>query len=250
MHYAGSKSKVRGITLVIQSFIPHGGIYWEPFVGAGRMIERINNCRRYGSDLDVHIIDLLKAMQNGWQPPGSLSEKEYQHWMKVAKTTKTRDPMIAFVGYGCSFGGVFFGGYARCEKGVNKTVAAIHARNQLLSSRRMIQGVELRVRNYTKGLWIDEQPDVIYADPPYEGTRKVGGLGGFDNTAFWKWCQQQAGLGSVVLVSEYICPIGGARVIWERQVRKSLRATDGTTHKVERLYCIGAGTNSNIGFGY
>ena len=53
---------------------------------------------------------MLNAVKHGYDLPESVSEQEY----KYIREHKDDDPALAgFVGFGCSFGGKWFGGYAR-----------------------------------------------------------------------------------------------------------------------------------------
>jgi site-specific DNA-adenine methylase len=256
--YNGAKSKVRGFTHIIQSCIrSKNDIYWEPFFGAGRIMERIHGCRRYGSDTNRFVVHLIRAIQSGWQPPDKVNEKDHEFYLtKSREEPNSDDPMIAFVGHGCCFSGVFFGGFARNQRGVSTNKFAIAARTSLLKQRPLLADVELLIRDYRKGFWHPEQPTVIYCDPPYAGTSAVGSdrqtKTKFDSVKFWEWCQKQHENGSTVLVSEYTCPLPNAQIIWQQTYEKSLRSSDGVRQKVERLFCLGdrRAISERVGFGF
>lgn len=256
MMYVGGKSKLVGLTHIIQSLIPRAGTYWEPFVGAGRMMERINNCFRYGSDTNRFIIHLLRAVQNGWQPPRTVSKNDHEIYRKKSREEPmSDDPMIAFVGHGCCFSGVFFGGFARNERGIDTNKFAIQTRNSLLKQKPALEGVELVIRDYQKPFWGPERPHVIYCDPPYANTSSVGSdrqtKTKFDSDKFWKWCQARAAEGSIVLVSEYTCPLPNVPCIWQMTRYKHLRSSDGVKSSVEKLFCLGdRSAPERFGFGF
>jgi DNA adenine methylase len=246
MRYCGGKQKAWILARIITHHVPAGGMYWEPFVGAGGVMQRVNNCRRYGSDLDRHIINLLTAVQDGWQPPRRLDQEEHRYWRSVRDNSNS--PMVAFAGYGCSFGGDFLGGYARDAIGGNY---AEKARTTLLHQRPFLRGVNLRQRDYREGFWLPEPPDVIYCDPPYAGTSAVGtpSAGGrarpFDSAEFWRWATRQTEA-SIVLVSEYTCPLLGVRQVWQRDLPTSLRMT-GADRRTERLFCLNPEVRIGLG---
>ena len=59
---------------------------------------------------------MLQAVQNGYELPEYISEEKY----KYIKEHKDEDmALTGFVGFGCSFGGRFFEGYARNATGTN-----------------------------------------------------------------------------------------------------------------------------------
>ena len=143
MQYNGGKAAVAKDIAKIISECAYGETYWEPFVGAGNVICRpeLAHLTRFGSDADTHIIQLLNAVKAGWLPPTEVSEVDY-----VKAKLEGPSALRAFVGYGCSFGGKFFGGYAR-SGGRNY---AANAANSLNKQRNALQDLELVCADYTK----------------------------------------------------------------------------------------------------
>lgn len=84
--------------------------YVEPFVGGFNMIDKVEG-KRIANDSNFYLIELYKAIQNGWEPPSEISENEYQD----IRNKKENYPayLVGFVGFGCSYSGKWFGGYAR-----------------------------------------------------------------------------------------------------------------------------------------
>jgi DNA adenine methylase len=48
--------------------------YVEPFVGGFNMIDKVGG-NRIANDINFYLIELFKAIQDGWQPPDFISEK-------------------------------------------------------------------------------------------------------------------------------------------------------------------------------
>ena len=119
MHYLGGKFRVANAIAAYIHLYARNDAYWEPFVGAAWVMAKVQLPRRYGSDINLPMISLFKALQDGWLPPGDVSEDEYQ----AAKALPDTDPLKAFVGIGCSWGGKWFGGYARDPRS-NRNFAA------------------------------------------------------------------------------------------------------------------------------
>ena len=80
---------------------------------------------------------------------------------------------------------------------------------------------------------------LVYADPPYVGTKPYKGSPAFDHTAFWQWVRQRSG---PTFVSELTGPDDIA-IVW-RKAHKSQNASNSPTTKAtshiitreERLY--------------
>ena len=66
--------------------------------------------RKILNDSQQYLIALLNGVKNGYVLPEFISEEAY----KYVKNHKDEDKVLTgFVGFGCSFGGGFFQGYAR-----------------------------------------------------------------------------------------------------------------------------------------
>jgi len=256
IRFCGSKGKCGEIVQIIQELIPtSNGVYWEPFLGAAKIMQSIHCGKRYGTDSDPHIVSLLSHIQNGWIPPTSISEEEYKLWMGRRKKEKYQyDPMMGFVGYGCSFGARYFQGYARSKKGEVNFAAS--ARTALLRQKPFLKNVIFGHGDYRKVDAPKCEEMLIYCDPPYEGTKPVGGMKPFNNKKFWSWAVSKAH-DHIVLVSEYQCPIDCAVVIWEKSVAAGIRfGTKGDgggigsgKRKLEKLFCINPEHAKGVGLG-
>lgn len=163
------------------------------------------------SDANPALVSLYQALRDGWDPPTIVSEDEY----RAARGLPDSDPRKAFVGFGCSFGGKWFAGYARSKdpKDARSTGARTYAsqcRNSLLEDLAALRPAGWTVA-HLNFLDVDpaaeERPEdtVLYLDPPYAGTEAYGATAPFDHGLFWRrvheWAQR-----THVFVSEYNCP--------------------------------------------
>jgi DNA adenine methylase len=118
MRYFGGKAKIaKSLVACIQARIPYSEgkvIYVEPFVGGGWVLNAWGEYgeARYASDLNRHLIYMYVCLQQGWIPPDSITKQDYEYYKGLSKLEGVNDPMIAFVGFGCSFAGKWFGGFA------------------------------------------------------------------------------------------------------------------------------------------
>jgi DNA adenine methylase len=225
MRYFGGKVRLaRELSNIINTF--NVKTYHEPFCGMFSVGSLVKIPARSAADTHPDLIKMLQAVRDGWGGPEFVTEEEYQK-------LKTEDPSVlrGFVGFGCSNSGKFFGGYARDSTGRNY---AANARSSLIKLAPKIQGVDFRLESYQD---MDEQIDLIYCDPPYEGTTGFT-TGPFSSVDFWKWVREQSRR-SIVLVSEYTAP-DWASVLWEKKVRTDMNAKDGgKISRVEKLFTVG-----------
>lgn len=114
MQYLGGKARLRKQIGAYINEIIGDREYIEPFVGGGNILAEVRAKKRTALDANEALITMYKALQKGWRPPTAVSEEEYAHY-KALKDPN--DPMTAFVGFAASFGGKWFGGYARSRQG-------------------------------------------------------------------------------------------------------------------------------------
>lgn len=179
----------------------------------------------YASDAHEELMLMWRAVQDGWVPPTELSEAQWRE-LKDAEPSALR----GFAGFGCSFGGKWFGGYAR---GVGRNFADEAVRN-IMRFKPHMGNVEFAHRSY-----MDIAPypgDVVYCDPPYEATTPYSM--GFDHEAFWAWATDLAKQGVHVYVSEYNAPEGWT-CVWEKEQRMQVDSNkDNKQKRVEKLWTM------------
>ena len=104
MRYLGGKARIaKHIVKVLNEYREPNQIFVEPFVGAANIISRMDG-ERHAYDNHNELIELYKALQNGWIPPSELSETEYD----ILKNETEKLHLKAFAGFGCSFSGKYF----------------------------------------------------------------------------------------------------------------------------------------------
>lgn len=143
MRYLGGKHKLakRFLPVVLKGRTP-SQFYVEPFLGGCNVLPHVSGMR-IASDIRSDLIALYRHLQDGWAPPGSLSEEEYQ---SIRRSPSLHHPALeAFAAYGCSFGGKRWGGYARSADRHNY---ANGTRNSLMRMARGIAGADFRSGSY------------------------------------------------------------------------------------------------------
>ena len=206
----------------------------EPFVGGGNMIEKTIGVfkNRIGFEINGHVVELLKATRDGWQPPINISEEEYLRCRAIKNSTP--DKHIGFVGIAASYAGRWFEGYARGKnKNGTRRNYVEESSKQLIKSARLIAGCEFYQSDYRDINILS--PSIIYCDPPYSGAKQYGKQ--FNKDEFVSWAIQKKNDGHKVYVSEYEMP-NNFTPIWEKQCPSSLTKNKGAKTAVERLFVL------------
>jgi len=196
MQYLGGKSKIRKqVAAFLESVRKPGQVYFEPFVGGGSVLQEIPG-ERIAADGNEALIAMYCALQAGWVPPDFVSEEEYKYHSCMRNIS---DPMTAFCGFGVSFAGKWFGGYAR-SKGM--TCYAGISKRSLLKQLPRIADVTFEAKSFTAH---SPSGNLVYCDPPYAGTTAYGAFGGFDHDLFWQTMRSWS-VNNTIVVSEYTAP--------------------------------------------
>lgn len=232
MKYMGSKNRhAKDLLPIILSGRKPNQWYVEPFVGGFNMIDKVEG-NRLANDSNYYLIELFKAIQSGWQPPSLLTETEYLH----IKLNKDKYPayLVGFVGFGCSYAGKWFGGYARgnTSNGVPRNYCA-ESQSNILKQAQKLHGVIIQNQDYYK-LQIPDS-SIVYCDPPYAQTTKY--KDSFDHQTFWTWVRRLATHGHKVYVSEYVAPSDFA-CVFEKRVNNTLTKNTGSKQGVEKLFTL------------
>ena len=182
--------------------------------------------RKILNDKHKYLIDMLNGVKNGYELPEKISEEEY----KYIRDHKDEDSILTgFVGFGCSFGGKWFGGYARNKTGTNY---ALQSKKSLLKDMKTLTDAEFICKDY-KDVFLPANC-VIYADPPYDGTTGYG-REKFDSKAFWEYARSVS-QNHLMFISEQSAPSDFIS-IWEKPFTRTLDVNKSNQSKVtEKLF--------------
>ena len=197
MQYMGSKNRIAKHILPIMLAERKPDQWWvEPFVGGANMIDKVEG-NRIGNDSHEFLIALLVALRDGYMPPTDISKELY--YAVKSKPQEYPKELVGFVGFLCSFGGKWWGGYAFNKKGDNY---AERGSSCLVKQAKNLDGVVFKSGSYLE-LEIPEN-SLIYCDPPYANTSKY--KDDFNHAVFWDWCRTKTKSGHTVFISEYSAP--------------------------------------------
>lgn len=221
----------KSLALKISSSAPASATtYIEPFVGGGSVTAAVAAQGRFremqASDLHQDLILMWQAVQASWQPPTDVSEDDYEA-LRNAEPSALR----GFVGYGCSFSGKWFGGYARDGRYPGRSYAGESSRS-LQRAAKHLTDVSFACRDYAES---DVTPGcVVYADPPYVNTTKYDSAStGFDYARFWSVVDAWDSSGAYVFVSERSAPDGWIPVL---TVERNRNVAGSTGRLVDSLW--------------
>jgi DNA adenine methylase len=206
VRYVGSKKRIaKRLLKEIQSRKGDRSVYWEPFCGGLNSFSVVapHFTRAFASDAHPDLILMWQAIQDGWVPPSVITEEKYQ-----ALRNASPSAIRGFAGMGGSFGGKWFGGYARGGFNSDGTPRNHQRESADAALRRILElsGTDVTFRNADYSDGRADSRFVVYCDPPYASTLGYRGTAEFNHSAFWEWCREQSRSGALVLVSEYSAP--------------------------------------------
>lgn len=177
--------------------------------------------KRFGSDKEWKIINLLQNIQLGWSPEyiDSATYYEYKNLDKIiqplAQPCEIRAEM-AFAGFVMSFAGAYFQGLARQQ---SKTLNPywIQGVSSIKKLRAKIQDVNFTVSDYRE-VKLPEEPEktIIYFDPPYRNTCRCNHKD-FKYDELYTYIYRCQELGYHVFLSEYSAP-STFKEIWRKNI--------------------------------
>lgn len=231
MRYLGGKSKIaKPLTARILELTPNRKRLVEPFIGGGAMTSELAPHFEKVLAYDVHedLVLMWQAVLHGWVPPSEISEQSYAR-------LKSEDPsaLRGFAGFGgASWGGKWFGGYARGD-----------GRNYADESSRALVRQAAKMGNVTVSragfLEVNVQlNDVIYCDPPYAGTTGYESV--FNSEIFWITARSWVEKGADVFVSEYAAPEGWLEVWAKTRTRDMKSKLTNAVQVTEKLFHLTA----------
>lgn len=225
LKYLGGKALLcKDIAHVLKQYREPNQLYIEPFVGGAWVLSQMDG-PRLASDINRYLIAFYEAVSRGWLPPREVSESMYRAVKKSPHLYPKE--VVAFVGIACSYGGKWFGGYARHED----RNFALNTLNTVRKKKKLLEGVHFLNASYDR---LFPQGALIYCDPPYQDTTSYAASGKFSHDKFWKvvrkWSER-----NTVIVSEYDAPRDFI-CLASFEVLTNLGTVKGTEKRLECLF--------------
>ena len=222
MQYFGGKQRIsKPLSKFLNEQLKENQPFVDLFCGSCNVMINIEGDRlKIANDKHKYLIAMWNELQNGWLPPKNLSQEEYQY----IKENKDEKPYLAgFVGFGCSFAGKWFGGYARNNRGDNY---CLNVHNSTLKKLEQLNGVIFYNEDYSqvnipKG-------SLVYCDIPYKNTTPYckNEVGIFNHEEFYQWVRENSPHYEIY-ISEYKQNVPkDFEVVWEYKSKKEIRNKD------------------------
>ena len=234
MRYQGGKSRIANqISEIIMLIVlaererESSDVFVSLFCGSCSVESKIKGFdKMILNDKHKYLIDMFKGVQNGYELPEYISEEQY----KYIREYKDEDKVLTgFVGFGCSFGGKWFGGYARNKGGTNY---ALQSKKSLLKDMKTLMQAKFICKDY-RDVDLPENC-IIYADPPYNNTTGYGNKK-FDSNVFWEYAREVS-KNHLMFISEQTAPDNFIS-IWEKPFTRTLDVNKNNQFKVtEKLF--------------
>lgn len=227
MMYLGGKTKIaKRLASFLSLHLTDGDVYIEPFFGSGAValeLLKLRDVSVVGSDANRDLILLFEGLQHGVSLPERIGEDEYRR-LRAEPSSFRR----SFAGFGLSFGGKFFGGYARNRRGDDYYGQICRS---LEIRRKAFAEVQFECCQYN-GVGIHDGA-VVYCDPPYQDSTGYK-TGKFDHAKFWQWVRETSKR-ATVFVSEYAAPEDFCCVA-EFPKTTALRQKNGANVRIEKVF--------------
>ena len=228
MRYFGGKTRTcKQIAKILNTYRNENQIFLSPFTG-GAWVEALIKHPKICYDKHPYLIAMYKELQQGWIPPTTLSKEEYEY---IKNNPDEKPYLTGFVGFGCSFAGKWFGGYAKDNTGRNY---CLNAHNSILDKMNNLMNTSFDCKDYKE---INPEGYIIYCDPPYEGTTQYSKklVGEFNSNEFWEIMREWS-KNNKVFISEYNAP-EDFKCIWSQEVKLDIRDSNNKKQpRIEKLY--------------
>lgn len=233
MQYFGGKAKIaKELSVVLNNYLlGNDKPFIDAFCGSCNIISKIDSNRiRIANDKHKELIAMWQwVKEKGVDRLPTDVSKELYYYIKTSTTSP--DWLKGFVGFGCSFAGKWWGGYAAANP-KNPNGYAINTVNSIARKVVGLDNVTFICGDYFD-IAIPSVPSIIYCDIPYKNT--TGYIGGtFNHEQFYQWTYSMKALGHIVLVSEYEMnvPLDMVNnIVWRKESKKDIRDKDDVQQK-------------------
>lgn len=235
MHYLGGKERIaKHICEYLESVRKPGQVFTDLTVGGLSIIARMQKPKK-GYDIHDELVYFYQYLSHNPEMLEKLPEEIDEYQFKQVKDSLYEECWYRpFVEFGCTFGGKGFSdGYARTNA-KNPNGYAIGAKNSLRRKFKDLYGVEFKHQDLFD---YEAKGELIYIDPPYQGTTKYNAVKPFNYKGFWDKVRELS-KDNDVYVSEYEAP-EDFECVWSKEKKLGLRTKDGKQPvRIEKIFKI------------
>jgi DNA adenine methylase len=235
MIYIGGKTYLsKHILPIMLQNRKEGQYYIEPFCGGCNCIDKVDG-NRIANDINEYLIEMWKALINGWWPEKILTKEQYCDIRKNKQNYLKHE--VGFAGFIYSYCGKWFGSYIGNKIRPTNGVGYLdQAMNNI--KRQIPRMLNCEFYNKTYNELIIPKNSILYCDPPYKDRVKYGNIL-FDYDAFYNWCIIKA-KDNDVFVTEYNIQNKYFKTVYEYKtnVRLGNNIINKPEHLSEKLYKV------------
>ena len=232
----GSKARIKKeiLPLILKDRQPNQ-FFVDLMSGGMNLIDGVEG-NRIANDLNFYLVEMWKEILKGWIPE-DFYEREFYYEVKKNKE-KFPPYLVGYLGFNCSYSGVWFGSFAGKVKTQINTIRNYQdeAKRNVLKQKENLKNVIFSNKNYYE-VEIPKN-SIVYFDPPYKDTSKY--FIDFEHEKFYNYVRKLKSEGHQVFVSEYKMPEDFI-CIWEKEVKSSLSAngkSGSSKTSVEKLFTL------------
>lgn len=200
--------------------------------------------KKYGFDNNKYLIALFDKIKFNDLDYIHIDENEYKKVKQdfLLGNNTYEDWYYGYVGFLFSYGGLFWGVYARGNdaKGNPRNMGR-ERYNNLLNQKDALKTATLTIENIFN-INLDDLDKLkknnnmlIYIDPPYKDTKQYNKQK-FDTEKFWNLVREMSKR-CIVVVSEYEAP-NDFITIWEKEIVQNINKRLDTNTQLEKLFVI------------
>ena len=218
MRYFGGKQRIsKQLARYLNTQLTDNQPFVDLFCGSCNIVTKIDDNRlRIANDRQKYLIAMWEELQQGWIPPQTVTKQEY----KQIRENKDELPhLTGFVGFGCSFAGKWFEGYATSD---NRNYCK-NAYNSTMKKLEHLHNVKFYNMNYNEVTI--PKGSLVYCDIPYKNTTpyRKKEVGVFDHEEFYQWVRDNSDTYEIY-VSEYKKNVpDDFEIVWEIESKKDIR---------------------------
>lgn len=229
MMYLGGKFKLRKpISEIINKHYEPDRTFVSLFCGACNVESLVNFDNIILNDKNEYLMAMWQDFFNGREFKNKISKEEYYYIKEHCKDDKG---LYGLIGFGSSFSGKFWGGYASGE-GRNFADEAIRGNIKITNNLKKHNTI-LSNKDY-KDVKIPINA-VVFCDPPYFNTTKYSKGMSIDYTEFWNYMRELS-KSNLVFISEEQAPEDFIPIFEKEQRRFVCRDKDNQKISTEKLF--------------
>ena len=228
MQYFGGKARIsKELSYFFNNQLKDNQPFVDMFCGSCNIIAKINSDRvRIANDKHKYLISMWKDLQNGVDFPKELTEVQYKY---ISKHLDENQGLSGFVGFGCSFSGKWWGGYAR-RKPIQRNYC-LNAYNSTIKKIKTMDTVQFYNLDY-KDVFIPSG-SLIYCDIPYKNKTQYNSkeVGRFNHVEFYQWVKDNSSKYDIYISEYFENNPKEFEIVWKKESKQDIKNKENKSYK-------------------